>query len=164
MAKWYEYTEFSESFYETAPFRVVTKVSIKAPAAKVFSVLEDGDAWPRWIPAVKRVEWTSPQPFEVGTTRSVYMKTGQRIDERFIVWETNRRMGFTVIGSDVPGLTSFGEDYIITPTATGCDVRWTFALQPRGFIPQGLFVIRPAFRMALKFTLLSFKKVVERSP
>jgi len=162
VSKWYEFTEFGPSFYETAAFRVVHTISIDATAEKVFETLEDPDAWPKWIPMVKRVEWTSPKPFEVGTTRTVIMKNGYRIDERFILWEQNRRMSFTVLGASVPGLTSFGEDYLLTPTATGCELQWTFALQPRGFLAQGLYLAYPAFRLALKKTLKDLKRVVER--
>lgn len=163
MGRWYEFTEFGAGYFDTAPFRAVTKVKIDAPAEHVFRVLEDGDAWPRWIPAVARVEWTSPTPFDVGTTRSVYMRTGHRIDERFITWEDGREMAFTVLGSDVPGLTSFGERYVLTPIEGGCELRWTFVLQPRGFIAQGLYAIRPALRLALKRTLLDFKRVAEKT-
>lgn len=163
MSKWFEFTEFGESFYETASFRVVTKVSINAPAAKVFATLEDPNAWPRWVKAIKKVEWTSPKPFAVGTTRTVTMKNGHRIDERFILWETNRRMSFSVLGSTHPGVSAFGEDYILTPTAQGCDLRWTLVLQPRGFLAQGIYLLRPGFRWALRRSLNDFKSLVERN-
>lgn len=125
-------------------------------------MLEDGAAWPLWIKAIKKVEWTSPKPFQVGTTRTVFMKTGDIFEEVFIAWEPNRRMAFHFTRASIAHLNVFAEDYVLTPTATGCTVQWTFAVEPKDNYLFLAKLLRPLFVVALGSVLRGMKKVAER--
>ena len=49
------------------------EVEVDGDIATVFKILEDGAQWPLWYPKMKSVNWTSPDPKKVGTTRSVLL-------------------------------------------------------------------------------------------
>lgn len=161
MATLHEYSEVGVAFFERAPFRVVRTVAIRATADQVFSMLEDGDAWPLWVKAIKTVEWTSPKPFGVGTTRTVTMKSGDICEEVFIAWEPGRRMGFHFTRSTIAHLNVFAEDYVVTPTASGCTVTWTFAVEPKDKYLWIAKLVRPLFVVALGSVLRGMKKAAE---
>ncbi len=100
--------------------------TIEAPAADLFRCLEDGPAWKEWLNI--DVEWTSPEPFGVGTTRTV--TTGnQTIEEYFLAWEPGRQMAFRFERTTLP-VTAFAEDYLIEPkTANSCELAWSYAYE-----------------------------------
>jgi hypothetical protein len=56
-------------------------------AEELFAALEDGPSYSRWVPPIRGVTWTSPRPFGKGTTRTVNLVGGARIDEVFWAWE-----------------------------------------------------------------------------
>jgi hypothetical protein len=70
-------------FIESAPLRFVSEVEIDAPLKHVFKVLEDMESWSRFVRDAVKVEWTSPKPFGVGSTRTVILK-GMTSPEQFI--------------------------------------------------------------------------------
>jgi hypothetical protein len=104
------------------------------PASAVWAALLDSQAWTEWLPLTK-VTWTSPQPFGVGTTRTVEIGS-QIIEEVFFAWDEGQRMAFRFDRSMLP-LSAAVEDYRVTPIADECDLRWTgrgSAVFPLGFI------------------------------
>jgi hypothetical protein len=62
------------SFFTETPFRFDAEVVVRATSEQVFDVFEDADSWVTWAPPIQAVEWTSPKPFGVGTTRSYRAK------------------------------------------------------------------------------------------
>ncbi len=80
-------------FLDSAPIKFVNEVEINASPERVFDVFEDGKSWPKWFKEVVKVEWTSPKPFGVGTTRTVTLKT-MTVHEKFIAWDTGKRFTF----------------------------------------------------------------------
>ena len=40
-------------------------------AERLFAMFELGETWSEFFPVIRKVEWTSPRPFDVGTTRTV---------------------------------------------------------------------------------------------
>lgn len=159
---WHTYKEFDERFYQDAPFRIVVKMPVNASAERAFATLEDGELWPRWIAALRHVEWTSELPLTKGATRVVTMKNGAKIDERFIVWDQNERMGFTVVRATIPKIESFGELYELTPTANGCEIRWTFVVKMQSRAMQLLLRSAwPLFYFSLRSVLRKFAEVAE---
>lgn len=119
-------------FISRAPQRVVTTIDIRATPERVFAELA-GDRWPEWFPGMKGVEWTSPKPYGVGTTRTVTLET-LVADERFILWEDHRRFAFVFVSTSVPAFKSFAEDYVLEPTAGGCRFTWRVGWAPRWFV------------------------------
>ena len=106
----------------------------KVPAAAVWAALLDGDAWTHWLPITK-VTWTSPQPFGVGTTRTVEIGK-QVIEETFFAWDEGQRMAFRFERSTLP-VSAAVEDYRVVPAAGGCELQWAgraSAMFPLGWL------------------------------
>ncbi len=107
------------------------------PASAVWAALLDARAWTEWLPITK-VTWTSPQPFGVGTTRTVEVGP-QVIEETFFAWEEGSRMAFRFERSTLP-VSAAVEDYRIVDVPGGCELRWTggaSAIWPLGGLITG---------------------------
>lgn len=103
----------------------ILRVSYSFPFKKsvVWAALVDGDSWPKWLSGLEKVTWTSPQPFRVGTTRTV---EGQGImEEEFFIWDEGERMAFYVTATNMP-VKAFAEDYKLVDTPDGCEIQWAF--------------------------------------
>jgi uncharacterized protein YndB with AHSA1/START domain len=148
-------------FFDEAPARLVAEVEIAATPDDVFAAFEDADSWPRWALPIKRVEWTSPPPFGVGTTRTVTMIGGVG-KEVFIAWERGRRMAFRFTETSMPNTAAFAEDYQVTDLGGGrTRVRWVMAMEPTGPSAAMLRVLGFAMRWGLQLMLNRFRAHVE---
>ena len=118
-----------------AEARGIAQREMAVSAEQLFATLEDGRSYSRWVPAIRRVTWTSSKPFGTGTTRTVRLAGGARVDEVFWAWETNRRIGFSVSASSIRWLTALTELYEITAVSPDrCTLRWTFAVRLAGVL------------------------------
>lgn len=82
---------------------------------------------------MREATWTSPKPFAKGTTRTVKLENGTRLDEVFSAWEPNRRIAFSVVAVNRSWLSGFTEVYEVTPLSAGrCKLRWTLAMSFSG--------------------------------
>ena len=89
---------------------------------------------------MREAAWTSPKPFGKGTTRTVKMAGGIRIDEVFWAWEPNRRIGFCFAAASIGWLNALAEVYEIAPLSRErCKLRWTLAVS----LPGSLSNIEP---------------------
>ena len=86
-------------FAETAPFIAEGLHVAAGTPAEVWEVLLDYPAWPRWFNGVKTCESTSDPATGVGSTRTVALQGGGRVDERFIAWEDERLWAFTGVAA-----------------------------------------------------------------
>jgi hypothetical protein len=68
-----------------------------------------------WGPAIKEVNWTSPRPFGVGTTREVVAPGGSTMRERCFRWDEGSSHAFYVYESKLPIFKRFAEDYVVEP-------------------------------------------------
>jgi hypothetical protein len=120
------------SFFETAPFRMADSFAIERSAAEVWAELTADNAL-AWCRILQRIDWTSPRPFGVGTTRTVRSLGGASVlDERFFRWEDGRRMSFYVERSSAPLFNRFAEDTVVEPISeTSCRFAWTIAVEPK---------------------------------
>lgn len=111
---------------------------IARPASKLWADLtaENPLAWCRIL---QSVTWTSPRPFDVGTTRTVRSLGGASIfNELFFRWEEGRRKSFYVVESSTPLFQRFAEDYLVEPTSeASCRFVWTIAIEPRPVVRIG---------------------------
>jgi len=153
-----------DSYVDTAPVRLVNTVEIKATPEQIWAALEDASAWPRWANVIRHVEWTTPEPRGVGTTRTVTMLGGLIGYEEFIAWEPYRRMAFRFNEATTSGVRAFAERYVLEPvTPAVTRVPWTMAMAPKGpsrvIVPMTQPVMRRAFGRMLK----RFKILVESS-
>ena len=124
-------------FLTPAVQRPMARHAFKVPAAAVWAALRDGPAWAQWLPITK-VTWTSPEPFAVGTTRTVEIGE-QVVREYFYAWEEGRRMAFRFEESSLP-VSAGAEDYTVVPTADGCELLWSgkaSAIFPLGSLITG---------------------------
>ena len=105
------------------------------PASMVWNALLDGPAWTEWL-AITKVTWTSPQPFGVGTTRTV--EIGETaVEETFFAWDEGRRMAFRFERSPLP-ISAAVEDYRIRDIEGGCELVWSG--KASAFFPLGILV------------------------
>ncbi len=133
-----------------------------ATPEQIFEVFEDAHAWTVWALPIQKVEWTSPKPFGVGTTRTVSMMGGMDGYEEFIAWEPGKRMAFTFIGCNKNATEKFLEDYRVTDLGGGsCRVEWHMAMEPRGFSRRMMWLTRPVMRMANQLMFRKFRKYTE---
>ena len=142
------------SLIDTAPAVFSNSVDIALSPEELFEVLARADTWPRWASVITDVEYTSPEPHGVGTTRVVTMRGGIVGDEEFLAWEPCRHLAFRFNASSTSALSAFLEDYRIEPTDTGCRLTWTLAQELAGpskvFAPLTGPLCDLAFRRFLK--------------
>jgi hypothetical protein len=120
------------SFFDSAPFRLRATFNIPRPAADVWAELTADDAL-NWCRIINALEWTSPRPFGVGTTRTVTSLGGTNVlHEHYFQWEEGRRQSFYVLEASGPLFRRFAEDYLVEPTGdASCRFEWTIVSEPR---------------------------------
>ncbi|MFF0490987.1 SRPBCC family protein [Nocardia sp. NPDC004068] len=150
------------SFTATARHRFVNSVELAVTPEQVFEVLAEADTWPKWASVITHVEWTSPEPRGVGTTRTVRMRAGMVGDEEFLVWEPFRRMAFRFNASTVKGITAFAENYDIVPTAEGCRLTWTLAMSGDRATEVSLRLFRPVMNLTFRRFLRNLRTLTDR--
>jgi hypothetical protein len=140
-----------ERIFESAPWRFVHTVDVPASAARTFSeALEDGAAWPQWFPGIREVRWTSPQPFGVGTTRTVVLNSFT-VQEHFFRWEPGRRFSFYATHISMPVGHVLAEDWLLTDTGPNrCRFTYTTAMEPSLFLRLATPISRAQFNGAFK--------------
>jgi len=106
------------AYLDSALYRIENQVIVNASPGQVFKVFEDENSWPEWVEAINKVEWTSPKPFGVGTTRTVILKA-VTADEKFIAWDPGKRFTFYFTATSVPFAHKFCEDYQLEPVDKG---------------------------------------------
>ncbi len=135
---------------------------IRATPEQIFEVFEDAHAWTVWAMPIQKVEWTSPKPFGIGTTRTVSMTGGLAGYEEFVAWERGKRMAFTFVGTTQEGIESFLEDYRITDLGDGtCRAEWYMALETTGLSGRMMWMTRPLMRAANRWMFRRFKRYTE---
>ncbi len=146
---------------DRAPVRVSAQCVVAASPEVVFASLCDAADWPKWAPAITKVSWTSPEPFCVGTTRTVEMVGGMVAEESFIAWETGRRMSFTFTRSNIPA-QSFAEDWQIEPHGDGgARIQWTMGITPKGYSRFTLPLFAPLLGLGNRWMLRRLRRLVE---
>lgn len=121
---------------------------LRATPEQVFEVFEDPDSWPVWAGAIKKVTWTSPKPFGVGTTRDVDITGGLTVHERFFAWDAPYRMGFYFVGTNKPAVNALAEYYELEPMGDGrTRFVWRFGYESRGVMRYVSPLLRPAVRL-----------------
>ena len=121
-----------EAFFENAPSRIAETFAIARPAEQVWADLT-ADNPLSWCRMIQRVEWTSPRPFGVGTTRTVRALAGAVVlRESFFRWEEGRRKSFYAVDATAPLFKRLAEDYLVVPDGeSACRFTWTIAWEQR---------------------------------
>lgn len=144
-----------ETFFTTAPVKLKATFEIDQPAAKVWDDLTNDTAL-HWCRILEPIEWTSPKPYGVGTTRTVRSLKGMNVfNEEFFIWEEGRRKAFYVKKTSAPMFHSFSEDYLVEPRGdAACTFTWTVAIDPKAFAKLGM----PVNKAILKTLFTDTKK------
>ena len=152
-------------YFETAPCNVVAAQEIAASPDRIFEIFLDAVSWTRWAMPITGVEWTSPFPLQVGSTRTVHMRGGMTGWEEFIAWEPGSRMAFRFNQTIKGGPEAFAEDYIVTDLGNGRSrVEWTMAMTFSGGSKRMTPLIQLAMRPMNAHMLRKFRKYVESDP
>lgn len=125
----------------------IDEVSIcSAPPARVFEVLADTSAWPRWFSDMREAKWTSSETARVGAVRRVTLGLGT-FEERFIAWEPGARFSFSIDGASVPFAKRIVEDWRLSPVDGGkTRLAWSMVVAPSVLSR----VLRPALEPMMK--------------
>ena len=115
MPKMRELSSVDADYATMGPNQTTLRQPIAVPATTLFNCLANGPAWKEWLGI--DVEWTSPEPHGVGTTRTV-TTTGVTIEEFFLTWDEGARMAFRFDRTTMP-MQSFAEHYECTPRGDG---------------------------------------------
>lgn len=129
---WFSAQPVDESFFDSAPMRLRATFNIPQPAPDVWAELTSESPL-EWCRIIQGIEWTSPRPYRVGTTRTVRSLGGANvINESFFRWEDGRRKSFYAVEATTPLFTRFAEDYLVEPISeASCRFQWTIAAEPR---------------------------------
>jgi hypothetical protein len=131
----FELASPDEDFIAQAKSKVSLSVDVGRPAQDVWRELTADSPMASYCRIISRIDWTSPRPFGVGTTRRVRVLGGMFvIDERYVRWEEGRRKSFVGVGMNLPLLRRFAEDYVVEPVGDDRSrFTWTAAWEPTAF-------------------------------
>jgi uncharacterized protein YndB with AHSA1/START domain len=132
-----------------------------APPERVWESLASDASLAAWGPGVKEVNWLSPRPFGVGTTREVVLAGGApRVRERFIRWDEGRGYSFAVYEANVPVFRRFVEDYVVEADGDGDGTvfTWTVAIEPKNAFSLPFKVLSPVLKVAFGRTAAAGKR------
>lgn len=148
-------------FVETAPNRFSNSVDLAITPAQLFEVLADADAWPRWAKVITGVTWTTPEPRGVGTMRTVAMRGGLLGAEEFIAWQEHTLLAFRFNEASEKRIKAFAERYDVVPTAEGCRLTWTLAMEVTGVARFTLAPSKPLLNVGFRRFLKNLKRYTD---
>lgn len=161
----HRYTEVGMDYFDTAPIRTVSEIVINVSPEQLFEVFEDADSWPIWVDSITDVEWTSPKPFGIGTTRTVGLKGNMVGDEVFIAWERGSKMAFCFTECTAGVMSAFAENYEVKDLGNNqCQLRWTVGQTPAGIGRLLLPISKPFLGRMFQKILVSLKDYCEKLP
>ncbi len=167
-------------FFDDARWCFPAHEILAATPARVFEVFCDAPSWSRWALPITEVEWTSPFPLEVGSTRTVTMVGGLVGYEEFIVWDpptgesedgeprgagSAYEMAFRFNEISRPGVSAFAEHYAVHDLGDGRSlVEWRMAMIPDGLGARTFGFTAPLVGIGVRHMLSRFRRYVESDP
>ncbi|MDQ2724235.1 MAG: SRPBCC family protein [Actinomycetota bacterium] len=145
---------------DRAPIRVQDETVVNAGAGLVFATLADHESWPTWFPGMRRAR-VDGRATGVGATRTVWVGP-VAVKEKFVVWEPDSRLSFTLTESGAPGLSSMVEDWQLESLAADrTRVRYVIGVATAGL--GG--VLDPVARLGSRWTVArGLKGLAARHP
>ena len=131
---------------------------LNVPARAVWAAMVDGPAWSEWLP-ISRVTWTSPQPFGIGTTRTVEIDR-MEVQETFFAWDEGRRMAFRFDRSSFP-VRAAVEDYRVIDRGEYCTFEWRGRVD--GVFPIG-WLLGTQLRKGIRKGLPKLERLIRDNP
>ena len=152
-------------FFDNARWCFRAHEIVKATPERVFEIFCDAESWTKWALPIKDVEWTSPFPLEVGSTRTVTMMGDLVGHEEFITWDPPHAMAFRFNEVSRPGVGAFAEDYKVHDLGDGRSlVEWAMAMAPEGASARTFPLTAPLMGAGLRFMLGRFRSYVDSGP
>ena len=148
MTRWYPLESADADFFQSAPHVFTYQKRFAASPAHVWEQLTSDASIAAWGPATKEVNWTSPRPFRVGTTREVVALGGATMRERFFRWDEGSGHSFAAYESTLPLFKRFAEDYIVEADGDDTLFTWVVAIEPKDALALPFKVIAPAVKAA----------------
>jgi hypothetical protein len=149
MTRWFPLESTDAGLFVSAPHIYRYRVRYAPPPERVWESLASDASISAWGPSVKEVNWLSPRPFGVDTTREVVLAGGlARVHERFIRWDEGRGHSFAVYEANVPLFRRIAEDYIVEADGDGTLFTWTIAIEPKGAFSLPFQALSPVFKVA----------------
>lgn len=153
----------SESFMQTARAKGSAVRRMNVNARQLFACFEDGESWGQWVPVIKHVQWTSPRPFTVGTTRTVTLSLGIKLEEVFWAWEPERHVAFCITRASNGMLRALAESYQITPIDEHtCSLHWRMAMQLNGMASVAEKYMSPSLEPAMQKLMATLERVAAK--
>jgi hypothetical protein len=152
MTRWYPVESADANIFTSAPHLFRYSKTFAAPPAKVWESLVSDDSLSAWSATVSALNWLTPRPFGVGTTREVVLAPGlARVRERFFRWDEGHGYSFTVYEANLPAFKRFAEDYEVEPAGSdGNSTRftWTIAIEPKRAFALPFKPLAPVLKLA----------------
>lgn len=128
---WFKTRPVDEGFFDAAPLILREAFEVPLPAERVWGELTSDEPL-AWCRILQAIDWTSPRPFGVGTTRTVHALGGLAVlRERYFRWEEGRRHSFTLEEATAPLFRSLAEDYLVEAISDASSrFTWTIAIEP----------------------------------
>lgn len=124
-----QYEVVDDSFFTEAAYKTTMLANLDCDTDTLWRILAAPEPWEEWL-GLKNVTFTSPEPYGVGSTRTVQI-ANQTLNEKFIAWTPGERMAFFMESGSMP-VRAMAEDYRLTATSTGTSrLAWTVALTGR---------------------------------
>ena len=146
MARWYPLEPADADFLNTAPHVFRYEKRYAATPEQVWESLTSDESLAAWGPSIKKVTWTSPRPFGVGTTRDVVARGGPTMRERYFRWDEGRNHSFYVYESTLPLFNRFAEDYVVEHDGAQTRFTWVLAIEPKKAMALPVKVIAPLLK------------------
>jgi Polyketide cyclase / dehydrase and lipid transport len=147
MARWYPLESADAGVFDTAAHVFRYELHYDAPPDVVWTSLACDNSLADWGPSIQEVQWSSPRPFGVGTTREVVAPLGlARIREQFFRWDEGVGYSFFAYETNAPLFRRFAEDYAVAPDGTGTRFTWTVAFDPRHALRLPFRLLAPAIK------------------
>jgi hypothetical protein len=165
MTRWYSLEPADERIFKTAAQVHRYPARLDVPPERVWESIASDESLAAWGLGVRRLTWTSPRPFGVGTTREVVLPMGlMTVRERFFRWDEGKGYSFYVEQADRPGVKAFAEDYTIEPDGNGCVFTWTIALEPGRILAPLMTVLGPVNKAGFGQVARAAKKYFAEHP
>jgi hypothetical protein len=146
MTRWHPLEPTDDEFFTSAPHVFRYQKRFAATPEQVWESLTSDVSLAAWGPAIRKVTWTSPRPFGVGTTREVVSAGSVR--ERYFRWDEGHSHAFYVYEATLPLFKRFAEDYIVEPDGAETCFKWTLAIEPTNALRFPLKVLAPVLKGA----------------
>jgi len=149
MTRWYPLEPSDAGVLASAPHVYRYRMQYAAPPERVWESLASDASLSAWGSSLKQLNWLSPRPFGIGTTREVVLAGGApRLRERFIRWDEGRGYSFAVYEASVPVFRHFVEDYVVEADGDNTLFTWTIAIEPKRAFAVPFKLLSPVLKVA----------------